>query len=65
MLAVLLRRLIEGGFVVLAMTFAVFLGVNVIGNPVDILIPADCAQECRRQAMIRLGLDRPIWEQYL
>lgn len=47
MLAVLLRRLIEGGFVVMAMTIAVFIGVNVIGNPVDILISADCAQECR------------------
>ncbi|MBL8700081.1 MAG: ABC transporter permease [Alphaproteobacteria bacterium] len=64
MLAIVLRRLIEGVLVMAAMTFAVFLGVNVIGNPVDILIPADCAQECRRLAMQRLGLDRPIWEQY-
>ena len=65
MLAVALRRVIEGAFVMVAMSIAVFVGVNVIGNPVDMLIAADCAQECRRLAIERLGLDRPVWEQYV
>ena len=34
----LLRRLIQALFVVMAMTVIVFIGVNVIGNPIDILI---------------------------
>jgi len=57
--------MIEGAFVMVAMSIAVFVGVNLIGNPVDMLIAADCAQECRRLAIERLGLDRPVWEQYL
>ena len=60
----LLRRLIQALFVVLAMTVIVFLGVNVIGNPVDILISPQADQAERARAIIALGLDRPIWEQY-
>ena len=62
--AYLLRRLIQALFVVLAMTVIVFLGVNVIGNPVDILISPQADQAERARAIIALGLDRPIWEQY-
>ena len=60
----LLRRLIQALFVVLAMTVIVFLGVNVIGNPVDILISPQADQAERARAIIALGLDRPVWEQY-
>ena len=60
----LLRRLLQALFVVLAMTVIVFLGVNVIGNPVDILISPQADQAERARAIIALGLDRPIWEQY-
>ena len=60
----LLRRLIQALFVVLAMTVIVFLGVNVIGNPVDILISPQADQAERARAIIALGLDRPLWEQY-
>ncbi len=60
----LFRRLLQALFVVLAMTVIVFLGVNVIGNPVDILISPQADQAERARAIIALGLDRPIWEQY-
>ncbi len=61
----LLRRLIQALFVVLAMTVIVFLGVNVIGNPVDILISPDADQAERVRAIAALGLDKPLWQQYL
>ena len=61
----LLRRLIQAVFVVLAMTVIVFLGVNVIGNPVDILISPDADQAERVRAIAALGLDKPLWQQYL
>jgi peptide/nickel transport system permease protein len=51
--------------VVLAMTVIVFLGVNVIGNPVDVLIDPSCNQACRIDAIKALGLDLPLHEQYL
>jgi peptide/nickel transport system permease protein len=43
----------------------VFFGVNVIGNPVDILINPEFDQEEMERAIKALGLDRPVWEQYL
>src|SRR5690606_12487985 len=48
-----------------AMSIIVFIGVNVIGNPVDILIPPDASQAERLRAIEYLGLDKPLWAQYL
>jgi len=61
----LLRRLLQAAFVILAMTVIVFVGIAVIGNPVDILISPDADQAERTRAIAALGLDRPLWEQYL
>jgi peptide/nickel transport system permease protein len=60
----LVRRLIQAVFVVLAMTVIVFIGVNVIGNPIDILISPEADAAERARAIAALGLDRPLWEQY-
>jgi peptide/nickel transport system permease protein len=43
----------------------VFIAVNVIGNPVDILISPDADQAERARAIAELGLDQPLWRQYL
>jgi peptide/nickel transport system permease protein len=61
----ILRRLIQAVFVVLAMTVIVFVGLNVVGDPVDILISPDADQAERLRAIAALGLDKPLWEQYL
>ena len=61
----LLRRLVQALFVVLAMTVIVFVGVNVIGNPVDILISPEADQMERERVITALGLDLPLWHQYL
>ncbi len=61
----LLRRSIQAVFVVLAMTVIVFIGVNVIGNPVDILISPEADAAERARAIAALGLDQPLWHQYL
>ena len=47
------------------MTVIVFVGVNVIGNPVDILISPEANQAERARIIAELGLDQPLWEQYL
>ncbi len=61
----LLRRLAQAALVVLAMTVIVFIGLHAIGNPVDILIGDDMNQQERLAAIARLGLDKPLWQQYL
>lgn len=61
----ILRRMIQSAFVLLAMTALVFVGVNVIGNPVDIMISPDATQEVRLRAIQALGFDQPLWVQYL
>jgi peptide/nickel transport system permease protein len=60
----LIRRLIQAAFVVLAMTVIVFIGVHVIGNPVDILISPEADQAERARIIANLGLDQPLWRQY-
>jgi peptide/nickel transport system permease protein len=61
----LLRRLIQATGVVLAMSVIVFIGVYAIGDPVEILISPDADQLERERAIRALGLDLPLWEQYL
>ncbi len=64
MAAWLFRRLIQAGFVMLAMSAIVFVGLHAIGNPIDILISPDADQAERTRAIAALGLDKPLWEQY-
>jgi peptide/nickel transport system permease protein len=60
----IIRRLLQSALVVVAMSLIVFLGVFVIGNPVDILINPEASQAEREAAIAALGLDRPVWSQY-
>jgi peptide/nickel transport system permease protein len=64
MLAFLFRRLGQGLLVVAVMATLVFVGVYAIGNPIDILISPEADQLEREQAIVRLGLDRPLWVQF-
>jgi peptide/nickel transport system permease protein len=64
MLVYLLRRIGQAMFVVAVMATLVFLSVYAIGNPVDILANPDADQRELADITRRLGLDRPIWEQY-
>ncbi len=64
MLSWLVRRLLQACFVILAMTVIVFIGVHVIGNPVDILISPEADQNERARIIANLGLDQPLWRQY-
>jgi peptide/nickel transport system permease protein len=64
MLAFLLRRLGQGLLVVAVMAILVFVGVYALGNPIDILISPQADELEREQAIVRLGLDRPLWAQF-
>lgn len=61
----LIRRLVQAFVVVLLMTLIVFVGLHAIGNPIDILIGQDVDQVERARVIAELGLDQPLWRQYL
>ena len=65
MLVYLIRRATQSVVVLLVMSLLVFVGVYAIGNPVDILINPNADQEDIERAIKGLGLDKPLWEQYL
>jgi peptide/nickel transport system permease protein len=65
MTAYLLRRLMQTVLVIALMSVIVFFGVHVIGDPVWLLVNPQMDQRDIEAAIRALGLDRPIWEQYL
>ncbi|WP_336724488.1 ABC transporter permease [Achromobacter ruhlandii] len=65
MTAFIIRRLCQS-LVILALTsLIVFAGVYAIGDPIEILVPADATQAEIAQAVQSLGLDLPLYQQYL
>ena len=61
----IVKRHLQALLVLVVMTLLVFFGVNVIGNPVYIFASSECDQPCLDAIIKDLGLDLPIWEQYL
>ena len=61
----IIRRLLQSTVIVFIMTVIVFFGVNVIGDPIYLLINPDCDDLCLKQAREALGLDLPLHEQYI
>ena len=65
MLVFIIRRLLQSVLVLAVMSLLVFTGVYAVGNPVDILISPDATQSDREATIKALGLDLPLWTQYL
>lgn len=64
MTAFILRRSLQSVFVLFVMSLLVFIGVNLVGNPVDMLINPEADQAEIERVIRDLGLDRPVTEQY-
>ncbi len=60
----IIRRLMQSSVVVAVMSLLVFVGVNIVGDPVDMLINPEADQAEIERVMRDLGLDRPVHEQY-
>jgi len=65
MLVYIIRRSMQSVVVLFVMSLLVFVGVYAIGNPIDILINPQADQIDRERAIAALGLDQPLWAQYL
>lgn len=59
-----IRRLMQSSVVVAVMSLLVFVGVNIVGDPVDMLINPEADQAEIERVIRDLGLDRPVHEQY-
>ena len=64
MLGFIIQRFLQAIGVMAVMSLIVFCGVYAIGNPIDIVIPPEAPQDLREEVIRKLGLDRPIYEQY-
>ena len=64
MVAYAIRRLGQSLFVLVLMSFLVFVGVYAIGNPVEMLVNPQADEVERIRATAALGLDKPFLEQY-
>ncbi|MEQ8445182.1 MAG: ABC transporter permease [Pelagibacterium sp.] len=64
MTAYLIRRIGQTFITLLAMSVLVFVGVYMVGNPVDVMISATATPAERQQIITSLGLDQPVWTQY-
>ena len=64
MLVYLIRRLYQSAIAIAVMAFIVFIGIYAIGDPINILISPEADQAEIDAARSRLGLDRPLWEQF-
>ncbi len=61
----IIRRLLQAVVVVFLMSLIVFFGVNVIGDPVDMLVSPEATQEEIARVIRDFGLDQPMHIQYL
>lgn len=64
MSAFILRRCMQSVIVLFIMSLLVFGGVNLVGDPVDMLINPEADQAEIERVIRDLGLDRPVTEQY-
>ena len=60
----IIRRLMQSMAVIVVMGARVFFGVNVVGDPVDMLINPEADQAEIDRVLNALGLDRPLHEQF-
>ncbi len=59
-----IRRFLQSGVVILVMSVIVFFGVNVVGDPVDMLVSPEADQAEIERVITSFGLDKPVWQQY-
>lgn len=61
----IVRRLLQSLVVLLAVSVVVFFAVYTVGDPIELLVSPDVSQDQRDALIARLGLDQPLWQQYI
>ena len=60
----LFSRLAQTIVTLFVMSILVFVGLYMVGNPVDVLLSSSATPQERMEVIRAFGLDRPVWEQY-
>ena len=61
----LIRRLLQGVISIVGASVVIFIISRLSGDPILILLPNDAPAGLIEQTRTDLGLDRPLWMQYL
>ena len=61
----LLSRLSQAAIALLRLTMLIFVMSRLVGDPLDIMLPADAPPEARERLIKVMGLDRPLYVQYV
>jgi len=64
-LVYILRRLAQTLLVLLVTSVLVFVGIFMVGDPVEMLVNPQADQIERERTRVAFGLDKPMWVQYL
>ena len=64
MIVYALRRFAKTALVLLVTSLLVFVGIFMVGDPVEMLVNPQADDLEKERARIALGLDRPLWSQY-
>ncbi|MDP6164443.1 MAG: ABC transporter permease [Candidatus Thioglobus sp.] len=65
MISYITKRLWQSGLLAFIMSLIVFLGMYVVGDPVEMLSEEDWTEQDKIELAIELGLGKPLHEQYL
>lgn len=65
MLTLLLKRLLQGGISIIGVSIVIFGISRLSGDPVLMMLPPDAPPSVIEEARRTLGLDQPVWRQYL
>ncbi|MDN7180311.1 ABC transporter permease [Caballeronia sp. SEWSISQ10-4 2] len=65
MIGFIIHRFVQSIGILMLTSVLVFCGVFAIGDPIQILVPADASPAEMAQAVHSLGLDQPMWRQYM
>jgi peptide/nickel transport system permease protein len=65
MYSYIVRRIGQGLISVVGVTLLIFILVRLTGSPLDAMLPIDADEETRARLAEKLGLDRPLYEQFL
>jgi peptide/nickel transport system permease protein len=61
----IIQRIMQAIMIALVMALVLFLGLHLIGSPIETLLPVEATHEERLRLIADLGLDRPLYEQFL
>jgi len=64
MIEMLIKRALQSALVVVIMSLIAFVGINVVGDPIHLLVPPTATAEEIAQAAKSMGLNLPWYEQY-